>query len=241
MADVWAARGLSSAERVVLLAMADHADDAGKCWPAMGTLASKCEMTDRGVRKIVRRLAERGFLATELSRGSKSSTYLVTANPEQGSAVKPSNPEQCSRNGVPGIAPNPEPQGPQPGTVVPPNHQEPPIKEDTPFFPPSTELVSEPAPITNLAKRRKRILEEAVPNDRNIAAGEERRLGEQETRDEFERFKNYHLAKGSVFADWDRAWITWLDSPYRKRSVGRRDPGSDEGFAAGRDLARRMF
>lgn len=28
---------------------------------------------------------------------------------------------------------------------------------------------------------------------------------------EFEKFKNHHLAKGSRFADWDRAFHSWLD------------------------------
>jgi hypothetical protein len=29
-------------------------------------------------------------------------------------------------------------------------------------------------------------------------------------KDEFERFADYHRAKGSVFANWDAAWRTWV-------------------------------
>jgi hypothetical protein len=35
---------------------------------------------------------------------------------------------------------------------------------------------------------------------------------------EFEKFRDYHLAKGSKFVDWDRAFHTWLNN-------ARPDPG----------------
>ena len=45
---------------------------------------------------------------------------------------------------------------------------------------------------------------------------------------EFEKFKNHHLAKGSRFADWDRAFHSWLDRsrPEPGGGVARQRPGS---------------
>lgn len=87
-------------------------------------------------------------------------------------------------------------------------------KGDTPLTPPERKP----------DKRRSRIPEDLTPSPANLEAARKRGLSDMEAHDEFERFKNHHLAKGSVMADWNRAWITWLDSPYRRpRQPGRGD------------------
>src|SRR5579872_2683561 len=48
---------IPSTEKLVLLAMADHArDDGTGCYPSIDTLARKSSLTRRGVQKIMRRL-----------------------------------------------------------------------------------------------------------------------------------------------------------------------------------------
>jgi hypothetical protein len=50
-------------EKLVLLAMADHAqDDGSKCWPSISRVGIKSSTTPRGVQKIIRRLERAGFL-----------------------------------------------------------------------------------------------------------------------------------------------------------------------------------
>lgn len=46
--------------------------------------------------------------------------------------------------------------------------------------------------------------------------------------DQFEKFKDYHLARASKFADWDRAFHTWLNNarPEPGGGVARQRPGS---------------
>ncbi|RJL09427.1 helix-turn-helix domain-containing protein [Paracoccus siganidrum] len=57
---------------LVLLAIADFADDDGYCWPSVKTLAAKARMTERGVQKIIRRLEVQGYVSVETGTGRKN-------------------------------------------------------------------------------------------------------------------------------------------------------------------------
>jgi hypothetical protein len=113
---------ISSAEKLVLLAMADHArDDGTGCYPSIGTLARKTSQTTRGVRKIMRRLEEAGLISpSRVSHGYRSTEYKITLeNPEPRSlfsSTKPGTPFPRTRNRVPE---NPEPRSLEPGTGFP--------------------------------------------------------------------------------------------------------------------------
>ena len=125
------APGLTPAETLVLVILAEFADDSGRCWPSLASVARKAKMTERGVRGIIRRLEEAGHVATEISKGRGSNRYLIAPNPEPPSGFNGSNPEPRSgSNPEPPAgskAANPERRCTQPGTAVPPNRQEPPI------------------------------------------------------------------------------------------------------------------
>ena len=46
MTEVWAV-SLPDSEKLVLLALADCANDEGLCWPSMATLARKCSNSEK--------------------------------------------------------------------------------------------------------------------------------------------------------------------------------------------------
>jgi hypothetical protein len=103
MAYYWEAGPENQSERFVLLALADHANDEGECWPwlSLAKLARKTCMTERGLRAIIRRLEAGGWLSVEEGGGrNKCNTYrLKTRNdipPERGSAR---NADAETRNG----------------------------------------------------------------------------------------------------------------------------------------------
>lgn len=48
--------------KLVLMALADHADDAGRCWPGADTVAGKVGVGERTVRRHIEALAEGGYL-----------------------------------------------------------------------------------------------------------------------------------------------------------------------------------
>jgi hypothetical protein len=63
MSAVWQAKLTGPVEKIVLLALADHAsDDGGNIYPSVPTLAEKCNVTDRHVRRVIKRMIANGVL-----------------------------------------------------------------------------------------------------------------------------------------------------------------------------------
>lgn len=72
MARVWGL-DLDKPEKFLLLAMADHADDdGGDIFPSVGRLAWKTGDSSRNVRRLLRRLEQRGVLIVEAPGGGRS-------------------------------------------------------------------------------------------------------------------------------------------------------------------------
>jgi hypothetical protein len=73
---------LKGTDKLVLVALADNADDEGVCWPGQKFLAEKCGMTDRSVRTILTRLEEAHLIrrSPRFRRdGSRSSDLIELA------------------------------------------------------------------------------------------------------------------------------------------------------------------
>lgn len=67
-------------ERLVLLALADFADDEGACWPGVGTLMERTGMSRRGVQEALARLEADGLVAMRERRvpnGRQTSNVYV--------------------------------------------------------------------------------------------------------------------------------------------------------------------
>ena len=67
---------LSPTAKLVLLSLADSADDSGICWPSHPTLACKCTLTDRTVRRVLIQLRAKELVFVEprfRSNGSRTS------------------------------------------------------------------------------------------------------------------------------------------------------------------------
>lgn len=56
MAAVWKQSQYREEKLLVLLALADYANEDGVCWPSMRALAAKARITERGAQRIIRRL-----------------------------------------------------------------------------------------------------------------------------------------------------------------------------------------
>jgi len=95
---------IPATEKLVLLAMADHArDDGTGCYPSVGTLASKTSQSRRGVQGIMRRLEQAGLIVpSKVSHGRFSTEYrIVLGNRAPGSLfspVQPRTPRQSTAN-----------------------------------------------------------------------------------------------------------------------------------------------
>lgn len=67
---------LPDSEKIVLLALADCANDEGHCWPSMATLARKCSKSDRTVQAAIKSLVDSGHLTRREVLG-KGCNYTV--------------------------------------------------------------------------------------------------------------------------------------------------------------------
>lgn len=120
-------------------------------------------------------------------------------------------------------------------------------KSDADAMPPTPT----PTPTPNTAKavgasRRKpqtALPEDFAPNDVGMNRAAEKHL---DVPTELEKFRNHHAAKGSVMADWQAAWRTWVGNarpgvarsqqrPHDREAADRADPrpqwALDAGFA----------
>ena len=62
----WAWRQqLSPTPKLILMALADAANDDGVCWPSVSTVAAKCCVSVRTVRRVMQKLVDRGLLLSE--------------------------------------------------------------------------------------------------------------------------------------------------------------------------------
>jgi DNA-binding transcriptional regulator YhcF (GntR family) len=48
--------------KLALMALADAADDIGVCWPSVTTVATKCNVSTRTVRRVMQALALAAFI-----------------------------------------------------------------------------------------------------------------------------------------------------------------------------------
>lgn len=76
MTAAWNARGLLHTSKLVLLALADNANDAGVCWPSIPKVAERCSLDERSVYRAIATLEGCGHVTTE-ARPGKSTIYRV--------------------------------------------------------------------------------------------------------------------------------------------------------------------
>lgn len=62
MSRAWSLQNLTATEKLVLLKLADNANDDGLCWPSQSTIARHTGVTRESVNRICRRLEEKGMI-----------------------------------------------------------------------------------------------------------------------------------------------------------------------------------
>ena len=87
MTAVWASSQAKGRALLLMLALADYADEKGMSYPSVSTLAKKSRMSERSVQVMLRILVDMGELAVELGGGAhRSSHYRILAQKGAGSA-----------------------------------------------------------------------------------------------------------------------------------------------------------
>lgn len=111
MSAVWSL-DLPDSQKIVLLALADCANDEGLCWPSMATLCKKCSKGERTVQGVIKQLVEAGHLTRREvpGRGCKYHVHPRSVRtpaksaPPQGTTVTPAaaadKPSRTINNGL---------------------------------------------------------------------------------------------------------------------------------------------
>jgi hypothetical protein len=72
IARVWAHSQRKDGELLVMLALADFANDAGESWPSIPVLAAKARLTDRQARRVLIKLEQAGEIRCVKSNGGRN-------------------------------------------------------------------------------------------------------------------------------------------------------------------------
>jgi len=72
-APLWYTESLRPNQRLVALALADFADDAGRCYPALKTIGIKCGYSRRQVSRIVQQLTMLGYVTVSMAATARTS------------------------------------------------------------------------------------------------------------------------------------------------------------------------
>lgn len=68
---VWRNGPTKAADQLMMLALADNADDHGFCWPGLATLAAKCRVSESAARRTLHRLQDDGWLTIRAGGGRR--------------------------------------------------------------------------------------------------------------------------------------------------------------------------
>lgn len=236
MTQVWDIH-LPDSEKLVLLALADCANDEGLCWPSMATLASKCSKSDRTVQASIKALVAAGHLSREEVPG-KGCRYIVHPTPEAVSPPKPLRPEKSSPPKR--TTPTPEAASDKPSRTI-------------------TSTMASPSSRTRASKLKPfRLPEDWKPSrfaDGTVAREVFDRRGQEWARAALEAFRNWAANAADRDgagrkSDWQAAWANWVirqdkdDGRYgRADSMAGNDRrrGSASGMGSTVDAANRFL
>ena len=97
-AITWAFRqSLTPSEKLVLLTLADYADDENKCWPKQETLATRTGLTRPTIALKMRTLAERNLITRQHRQHTSDMTYLNIDNTTYNEQPKTKNKTRTPR------------------------------------------------------------------------------------------------------------------------------------------------
>ena len=229
MSWVWDHSRSKPTQRLVLLAIADCANDRGaEAYPSIATLAAKTGLSERGVRKAIGELEALGELEVQYKSGPHGCNRYRVLMSDPASDARSSGATEAddTRHEVPGTR-----------HVVPGTHPAPRSGDPAPRAP-------KPSEPSRTIKNRQRGAREKrgtrLPDDFTVTAEmvawARERVPNVDGRWETEKFVNYWRAASGATAvkrDWVAAWRTWmLKAAERAPTSGRNHAASQPPMSA---------
>lgn len=104
---VWAHSKHGGTELLMLLAIADFADEHGSAYPSVSTLAARCRMSDRNANHLLAKLAANGELEIQRNAGPRGTNRYCIVLPDA-KGVKRTSPPNSRKPLKPASPPTPE-------------------------------------------------------------------------------------------------------------------------------------
>lgn len=217
----------SAVRKGVLSYMADRASDDGRgVWCSKQTIADETEFGRSTVIRTCNEFVKEGILIpTGTRKCANGSTVEYALNLDairalqkversaKGSHSGTSPDLDPSQSGTP-LVPERDPKPSQSGTQT---TLEPSLNQDTPLVPKAETRDPDPPP---KQRRASAIPSNWVPSDENIKHAISKNLTHEEIKNEADQFRDFHLAKGTTFKDWDAGWRTWVRNSIKFRNRG---------------------
>ncbi|MBU6189481.1 MAG: helix-turn-helix domain-containing protein [Betaproteobacteria bacterium] len=206
--------------KLVLVALADHADETGLCWPAVASLVNKTGLSERAVRSALRSLEAAAVIT--LGRGDgrgHTSRYVLCIN---GSSLKPAPDAPFTDEKGADAAPflrTAEPERvqemPERVHVVPERVQE---------LPPNRK---EPSRTTrdNSVRRGSRLPTDWWPSSADQDFARSLSVDPVITADSFRDYWHARPGAGGVKLDWSATWRNWCRNDAKRAPQNRQPAG----------------
>jgi len=219
-------------DRLVMLVLAEHADEHGICYPSVSRISARSGMGERGVQGVLKRLQDRGHIVIDHNGGKRGANLYrlnMAVTPAPGAPIDPRT--GCAPPAPDAPAPDAPPPHPMhltpaPGAPLPPHPVHPnrhltiiePSEEKPPCVPPE----AKPEP-------KARLPADWTLSDEGWAYARSKNIPDEDIADEARGFHAYWSDRSGPDArksarGWEQCWAGWC-----RRIAGR--------YAAGRGMA----
>lgn len=197
----------TGAERLVLMSLANHANDLGEAYPSRETIGREARVADKTVKRALAALEAAGAITRAINAapdsrippGRRPNLYRVVM--DNVAQVSPGGGDKVSPPGGDPLAARGGQSVPAGGDKV------------------SPQTVKEPSTNRGGGPRATRLPQDFVVSPA-MRAWAERIQPPVDVDGATEQFCDHHRAKGSTFADWVAAWRTWVRNEARWRARG---------------------
>lgn len=118
MSMVWEREGLSPTHRLILLALADHADDDGVCYPSIARLRRRTGLSERAIQTAFSALCAAGWLRIERNAGPRGCNVFTVSTPAADAPPQQMHPRRKCAGGVQHVRPTPAADAPEPSRTI---------------------------------------------------------------------------------------------------------------------------
>lgn len=197
--------------KLVLVKLADNANDQGESWPSVPYIAEQCEMSERSVQNHINALVEMGLVRIESRKSAnglnQSNIYHLRLNTAVVSGESPA-PYGANPAGVSGANGSGTGAGDSPGGATGSDSgagAAPRISND-PVIDPDNKNIN---PVRGKAKSKTVMPENFAPTPEHI---EQAKAAGLDIQNEFQKFSDYHASKGTQYVCWNSGFRYWLNT-----------------------------